>query len=553
MSGDVLERAVRAGLCGPFEAAFARMLSRLTGVEAPEPLLAAALAARAPREGHVCLDLSRAYQAFEADDWPWPDPGTWLQVLRSVPFVREAPDGETPLVLDGTKLYLERYYFEEMALAKRVLARRAPEVEAGSSLQDPVERAAALARTGGLVLVSGGPGTGKTTAAIRILAALASAGRDPGRFALLAPTGKAAARLAEAVREGLDSLDLSPEVRERFPRDGLTLHRALGLNPDRPFAPPRRRDFQVVVVDEASMMDLVVASRLFQATPQDCPVILLGDPHQLASVEAGAVFADLCEAAPLAPLRVHLSRVWRFGGAVADLAQAVVGGDEARVFEVLGRGAAGVEHVDPDLVPAWRNRLRDLVVDGFAEYVRAVRTGDAALALMASRRFRILCAVRRGPMGCETLRDLACRWLWGRAAGEWFPGRLVLVTQNDPSTGLFNGDTGVAVAGPEGLSVFFEGAEPGSVRAFAPGRLPAHEDALAITVHKAQGSQFDTVAVILPPAPSPILTRELLYTGVTRARTSVTLVASPQSIALATRTPTQRASGLRERLERMSA
>ncbi len=540
-----------AGLCDAFDRSFAVTLARVTGHEDPLALLGAALACHAPRRGHACLDVTRPWLAAEAEeDLPWPDPDAWRRALRAAPFVRESHEGATPLVLDGPRLYMERYYLDECFLANEVAARVPVGLDHPDFAEDPVERAAALALRGGLVLVSGGPGTGKTTAAVRILGTLALNGRDPERFALLAPTGKAAARLAEAVREGLSALSLPDDLRARFPREGRTLHRALGLNPDRPFAPPRPRDDAAVVVDEASMMDLVVAARLFQAVPRTCPVLLLGDPHQLASVEAGAVFADLCEAASLAGARVHLNRTWRFGGTIADLAEAVVSGDEARVRDLVGGPRSEVRGVDPDFVSDWRGHLRDLTTQGLAPLVAAVRAGDAPAALGALRGFRLLCAVRRGPFGCEALAALANDWLWGRAPDEWFAGRTVLITQNDPDLDLFNGDTGVTLEGPGGLRVFFEGREPGTVRSFAPARLPPHEDALATTVHKAQGSQFDRVAVVLPPVPSPVLTRELLYTAVTRARSAVTLVAHPDLAALAARRPTLRASGLRDRLER---
>lgn len=547
---DLLDLFREKDLLDGADTAFARMLARVTGYNDPVAMLGAALAFRAPRAGHTCLDVTLAQETLgtiESVSLPWPPSEVWLEALRKAPYVRTGGNDDTPLVLDGPRLYLERYYFEECCLAREVLHRVGE--PRGPDAPDGVAQAASLATRSRLVLLTGGPGTGKTSAAAEILVSIARAGRDPGHIALLAPTGKAASRLAEAVRESLGRLEIPEDLRSRFPASGMTLHRALGLNPEQPFALPKPRDFEAVVVDEASMMDLLTAVRLFQAVPKCASLILVGDAHQLASVEAGSVFSDLCEAPALAGVQVRLRHRRRYEGAIGALADAVVTGDEARALEVLRSGDPQVEHVGQGSGRLWHQRLRERTVEGLAPYVAAVQSGDKAAALRAARRFRILCAMRRGPFGCETLNEDAIRWLWGTATDEtFFPGRIVLVTANDPDTGLFNGDMGVVVARGDGLVVCFEGSEPGALREFSPSRLPPHEDAFAITIHKSQGSEFDEVAVVLPPFHSPLLTRELLYTGLTRATRRVTLIARPDTVVQAIRTRTVRASGLRERL-----
>lgn len=542
---EIVAQLERLGV-DAFDVSFASTLARLTGCKDYWALLGAALACHAAREGHVCLDLSRPSAVLGMDNGGLlPDADSWVRSLRAAPFVRETKEGATPLVLEGNRLYLDRYYLEECFLADEVLARIPAKGIEGRLPEDAVERAVAIALQSALVLVCGGPNTGKTEAAVQILVALARAGFDPSRFALLAPTTMAASRFTESVRKALTNTSEPLDLLERFPRDCFTIHRALDTRPYRPYDPVCLQECTAVIVDEAQLMDLVTASRLFRATPRKSPIVLLGDLHQIASVGVGTVFSDLCDALP--EVRADLDQVWHNEKTIAALAEAVVLGDEEAVLDIFARQNEAVVAVDP--AHGWLEKMRAVTTENLKSFVAAVRAQDANNALEAARRFRILCAVRRGPFGSESLNAKVISWLWNRAPGGWFPGRLVSLTQDDSERGLINGDVGVSIATSEGLRVFFEGDEPGSMRSFASVRLMPHEDAFALTIHRSLGYHFDYVALVLPPDYVPILTRELLYSGITRAYKGLTLVARPEVLVQAVRNRTHRTSGLCERLK----
>ncbi len=381
-----------------------------------------------------------------------------------------------------------------------------------------------------VTVLAGGPGTGKTTTVARLLALLHDQPGPAPRVALAAPTGKAAARLQEAV-----AAELPAQLRARVP-EAATLHRLLGWRPgNRRFRYDRtqRLPFDVVVVDETSMVSLTMMARLLEAVRPHARLVLVGDPDQLASVEAGAVLGDLARAggrpepaldAALQALElpggvvngvVTLEHVWRFGGTIAQLAMAVQAGDADTAVALLRSGQPDLAFADgPD---AGLAAARGDVVSAGRELTEAALAGDTEGALAALERHRVLCAHRRGPFGVTRWSAEIERWLRGALpaapAGPWYPGRPVLVTANDYDIGLFNGDTGVVVARPEGLRVAF--ARGGVPTLHPPSRLSEVTTVHAMTVHRGQGSQFHRVTVVLPPAESPLLTRELLYTAVT--------------------------------------
>jgi exodeoxyribonuclease V alpha subunit len=421
-------------------------------------------------------------------------------------------------------------------------------------------------------VLAGGPGTGKTTTVATLLAVLRD--QDPSlRIALAAPTGKAAARLSEALAE----VDLPDADRARI--TGLsasTIHRLLGpIRGSSRFRHDRHRHlpFDVVVVDETSMVSLTLMARLLEAVRPDARLVLVGDPDQLASVEAGAVLGDLVAApadpepmfdralgrvgAPGPPVRggvTVLDRTWRFQGTIATLAAAIREGDADAAVAALRAGHHDVVFVeDADLTtrdPGGLRELREEVVGGAAETELAALDGDASLALTRLDEHRLLCAHRRGPWGVTRWAADVERWVLeaGPVADrdeEWYPGRPLLVTANDHDRGIYNGDTGVVISTPRGArAVFARGGAPVEI---APALLDGIATVHAMTVHRAQGSQFARVSVILPPAESPLLTRELLYTAVTRARTKVRLVGSEDAVRAAIARPIGRASGLRRR------
>jgi exodeoxyribonuclease V alpha subunit len=412
--------------------------------------------------------------------------------------------------------------------------------------------------------VAGGPGTGKTTTVARILALLdeqaAAAGRPPPRVALAAPTGKAAARLEEAVHTEAAKMPLGDNERARLSTlSGSTLHRLLGWRPDSRSRFRHHRDNRLphdaVVVDEASMVSLSLMAKLIDALRTDARLILVGDPDQLASVEAGAVLGDIVGAGSYEGI-VVLRRVHRFGGAIADLATAIQRGDESAAVAVLRAGHDDVRWIDLDVaaggVVAALQPVRDAVVDAGRRITNAARAGDARGALDGLKAMRVLCAHRRGPYGVAEWTPQIESWLAAAIpgygdGGPWYVGRPLLVTENDYGLRLFNGDAGVVIDAGDGRTVAaFE--RTGGLFEVSPRRLGSVDTVHAMTVHKSQGSQFDAVAVILPDAESPILTRELLYTAVTRAQQQLTVVGTEDSIRAAVARPIARASGLRERL-----
>jgi len=561
-----------AGVLGPAAVHGAVALCGVLGEERDEVLLAAALALAASSSGHVCLDLDLARglaldaaqdeaDAEEAGALPWPaDVAAWRAAVATSPLLHGDP---APLALVGGLLYLQRYRRYEQVLVDRIGARAgqlADDVddawlEAGlderfgpaTATPDRQRLAVATAVRRRLAIVTGGPGTGKTTAVARLVALLdeqpldGPAGSRRPRIALAAFSGKAAARLGEVVG-----------------RPASTLHRLLGPRPgsrtrfrhgaDQPLP------HDVVIVDEASMVGVALMAKLLDAVRDDARLVLVGDAEQLRSVEAGAVLRDLVRSPALRDAVVVLDRVHRFaeGSGIAALAAAVRGGRADDVMATLRAGHADVGWISAggetrDAAPgAALDGVRGAVTRAAAVVVAAARSGDAVAALDALGELRVLCAHRRGPYGVAAWNDRVEGWL--AAAGvdlgpRWYEGRPVLVTANDPTLRLFNGDLGVVVRRVDGgVDVAF--SSPEGPRRIAPSRLEALETVHALTVHKGQGSQVRHAVVVLAPPPSPLLTRELLYTALTRAQERVTLLASEEAVRAAVDRPLRRVSGL---------
>jgi exodeoxyribonuclease V alpha subunit len=563
------------GVLAPADVHVARRLAALAGEQDERVALAAALAVRGPRLGHVYVDLATiaSTAAVDVDEpvdltaLPWPDPAGWAEQVAASPLTGD----DRPLRLEGTALYLDRYWREERQVAADLLALRArppADVDAArlaaglarlfAGDDDARQRLAAeTAVRRRFAVVAGGPGTGKTTTVARILALLLEQGDDP-LVGLAAPTGKAAARLSEAVRAEAGELDVSADVRDRLrAMDAVTLHRLLGTLPGSRsrFRHHRgnRLPHDVVIVDETSMVPLSRMARLVEAVRSDARLILVGDPGQLASIEAGAVLGDIVgpgggDDAGI----VVLDRVHRYGGGIAALAEAIRRGDGDATMDALA--AVTWIPVDAAADPEAAGAVRAGAVACARGVLEAARAGDGRGAIDALGSFRLLCAHRRGPYGVSAWTARIEGWLADAvdgfgAGGEWYVGRPLLVTENDYGLGLFNGDTGVVVAAGDGaVAAAFE--RRGEVVELSPSRLAAVDTVYAMTVHKSQGSQFGTAAVLLPDPASPILTRELLYTAVTRAREELILVATEEAIRAAVARPVARASGLRERLWR---
>ncbi|MBU3750029.1 MAG: exodeoxyribonuclease V subunit alpha [Mycobacterium sp.] len=553
-----------AGVIEASDVHVAQRLTRLAKESDEKVGLAVAFVVRAVRGGSVCLDLAGIRQQIGDDDLPWPDPEAWVAAVAASPLVSDP----TVLHLDGALIYLDRYWIEECRVAEDVLAltaaqRTGPAVDIRRLFPDNYaeQRAAAeVALSRALTVLTGGPGTGKTTTVARLLALLAEQAESAGqahrqrglRIALAAPTGKAAARLLEAVQEEVDALD--PVDRARLPDlQATTLHRLLGSRPDTSSRFRHHRDnrlpHDVIVIDETSMVSLTMMARLLEAVRPESRLLLVGDPDQLASVEAGAVLADLVEgldAVENSPV-ARLATPHRFGAAIGALAAAIRDGDAEAACEMLAAGDPHIEWVDTEQ-PA--GILRKVLVPQALALREAAILGSAAEALRTLDRHRMLCAHRRGPYGVDYWNRQTERWLSEQTDmplwAAWYPGRPVLVTANDYGLGLYNGDTGVAVQCDGVLRAVMAGA--GGPLELATSRLTDIATMHAMTIHKSQGSQAVEVTVLLPPADSRLLTRELFYTAVTRARETIRVIGTADQVRAAVNRRAVRASGLAARL-----
>jgi exodeoxyribonuclease V alpha subunit len=555
------------GDAGVFEPADVHVAQRLTALagDADERLaLAIALLVRALRGGSVCVDLRTVAAQVGIADLPWPDADDWMAAVRASPLLGSPP----VLRLFGDLLYLDRYWLEEEQVCADLLAlsvtRSSVELPGYERLFPAgygEQRAAAeLALSQAVTVLTGGPGTGKTTTVARLLALLVEqaelAGAPRPRIALAAPTGKAAARLAEAVAAGVERLGAADRARLTGLR-ATTLHRLLGSRPDTSVRFKHNRGnrlpHDVIVVDETSMVSLTMMARLLEAVRPDTRLILVGDPNQLTSVEAGAVLADLVEGlAARDDVRVAALRTpHRFGESIGALAEAIRTGDADRVVQLLGAGGSHIEWVDSDR-PA--DRLREVLIPHALRLREAATLGAAEVALTTLDEHRLLCAHRRGPFGAAYWNTQVQRWIaeeTGQPAwSEWYAGRPLLVTANDYGLRVYNGDTGVTVVGADGLRAVIAGAT--GPLDFAISRLGDVETMHAMTIHKSQGSQAEEVTVLLPPEDSQLLTRELFYTAVTRAKVKVRVVGPEPSVRAAIERRAARASGLAQRLRSFS-
>ena len=513
-----------------------------------------------------------------------------------------------PLILEQGYLYLYRYWCYQQHLAEQIMARLQGESEAidpdwgkqrlayyfsqdeGGSNNDInwQQTAAALALNTRLLIISGGPGTGKTTTITRILALLIEQNmqaKQPAlRFSLAAPTGKAAMRMSEAIRDSMvrEGDRLSKEITQQLPQESSTIHRLLGYIPNSTtfrFNKNNTLATDVVIVDEASMIDLALMSKLFEAIPVHAKVILLGDKDQLSSVETGSVFSDLCASAnnqyseeiqrylqaltgkdvsltaDKAPSAIDnhivcLRKSWRFDehSGIGKLSTAVNKGDMPSSVDIL----ENTNYPDVKRVQSAELKRKQLT-DSWEPYLHAIKSkAELGELFNIFNHFRILTALRRGMNGCVYLNKHVEKQLsqqnklntWKR----WYHGRPIMITQNSYRTGLFNGDIGITLIDEQGQAkVWFQSKE--GVKAFSPVRLPQHETAWATTIHKSQGSEFEKVLMILPTEDTAVLTRQLIYTGITRAKQQLVLVAHKHVLKLGIERETPQATQIQADLK----
>ncbi|MGB1012149.1 MAG: exodeoxyribonuclease V subunit alpha [Thiolinea sp.] len=552
----------------------------------------------ATREGKIALPLSELE--------PVPD----IEALNSLPVLGQ-PGDYRPLIIEDDHIWLNRYWQYENRLAHNLWQRLKP-VDLSAAQTDHVQttlmqwhsengeanaqtdwqqRAVALAACSHFSIISGGPGTGKTTTVTRLLWLLtAQLQIKPVRILLAAPTGKAAMRLQESIRQAKATLSISTAQAEQIPEHAATLHRLLGYIPGKiSFRHNQHNTLpaDVVIVDEASMIDISLMTRLFDAVPQNARLILLGDKDQLASVETGSVFRDLCAEAAnrhsdwreqqlnqlcgntysaseniathnLDDHIVVLQKSWRFSrdSGIGQLAAAVRDGEKKHLIKILQQDWTDISWTEDSELQT--EQLHNAWQEYFALLSnppeRTQQRNDWLQAIFSAfNRFRILTPMRQGPFGTvqlnQQLGQVFRRQQAGATGNVWYTGRPVMVTQNDYRQQLFNGDIGLTLKDEQGeLRIWFPDEE--GFRAVSPVRLPNHETAWAMTIHKSQGSEFDDILLLLPDNEEvKILGRELLYTGITRAKSNLRLQGKASVLQAAIKRVTPPSSRIRQRIK----
>lgn len=591
---------------------FSKFIERIEGKDNPELLLAAALVSSSTRQGNVCLnlsDLSKNTLLDAADGGKaviCPRLDDWVESLRACNTVG-TPEEYKPLILDNSnRLYLFRYWDYQHTLAtlikesieeddihldtpllKKRLEGLFPEEDTGEINWQRIAALAALKKR--FCVISGGPGTGKTTAVVKILCLIQELEYpNKKRIAIATPTGKAAARLQEIIKYSRETIDCPEAIKESIPEKALTIHRLLRAIPNSPYFKYRQGNplpVDVLIVDEASMVDMALMAKLALALPQHAKLILLGDKDQLASVEAGAALGDICNAATIDTFSkefsqtlqyaagytikaadetnhkanisdsiIQLKKNYRFGlhSGIYRLSMAVNNGDGDEALRLLMSGEfddiSWKKLPESNTIP---KTMKKNIIEGYSSYLRFK---DTLEALHMFDNFRVLCALRNGHYGVKAINLLVEKALEEKGHitlnDKWYLGRPIMITRNDYNLRLFNGDIGITLPDPDKngeLRVFFQG-EDGVLKEFFHLSLPEHETVFAMTVHKSQGSEFEKVLLILPDVESPVLTRELIYTGITRAKKGIEIWGNENVFRSAISRCIDRSSGLREEL-----
>lgn len=618
MKKNIINSLYNKGILSRIDVHFAQFVTRYCRDNDPDIFLAAALVSRATQNGDICLDLNDIAGTLVLEKVKFQDAlvcpqiNLWLRKLATCPAIG-SPGEKRPLILDAHhRLYLFRYWEYEKKLADLILKRvndQSIDLDISRLIQSlkthfPNENdgsinwqkiAALTAVLNNISVITGGPGTGKTFTIAKILVLLMEQSAVGGlKICLAAPTGKAAARLQESIRQTTQSMNCSEHIQHAIATEVKTIHRLLRPRAGSPYFHydinnPLPAD--IVIIDEASMVDLALMSKLVQAVPMNARLVLIGDKDQLASVEAGSVLGDICDrnnlhgfsnnyrnkilaltdedlniirkASPKKPglqdCIIVLNKSYRFSAdsEIGALSRLVNRGEPDKVLKLFKNTAnKSIAWYDMGSEEAVLKILADKIVQGYRSYLM---TKDPLAALEAFARFKILCALRIGPFGAISINRLAEEILMQQGlihldptrSNPWYKGRPVLVTRNDYNLGLFNGDIGITWPASSGqlrdLQVFFS-AGNGQVKHYATHRLPEHETVFAMTVHKSQGSEFDDVVLLLPPKDYPVLTRELIYTGLTRAKQKFSLWAKPSVLGNAIKQKIERTSGLRESL-----